>query len=222
MKSEMKQLHLRDTFDPQHRHELSAKEKAEVLELHMFLKLKRDGKIKGRAVAGGNKQGYFISKWGASSPTVATEAVMLSCVIDSQEHRDVATIDIPHAFIQTSVEKIEDMATRIVRGALVDVLVDISPDIYGLYVSTEKKGVKTLILRCHNAIYGTMVASLLYYKKICKTITHLGFKINPYDPCVASLNIDDNQQTTCWHVDNCKLSHVEPKVNDKLIKSLKQ
>ena len=52
----------------------------------MFLKLKRDGKIKGQTVAGGNIQRNFISKEEASSPTVATEAVLLSCVIDSEEH----------------------------------------------------------------------------------------------------------------------------------------
>ena len=108
------------------------------------------------------------------------------------------------------------------RGTLVDVLVEIAPDIYGPYVSTDKKGVKTLILRCHNAIYGTRVASLLYSKKICKTIKHLGFKINPYDPCISNRTIDDNQQTVFWHVDDCKISHVDPKFNDKLIKSLKQ
>ena len=51
MKSEMRQIHLRDTFEPQFRHEMSANEKAEVIESHMFLKLNRDGTIKGRAVA---------------------------------------------------------------------------------------------------------------------------------------------------------------------------
>ena len=56
MKSEMKQLHLRDTFEPRHGHELSAKEKAEVL------KLNRYGNIKGREVADGNKQRDLISK----------------------------------------------------------------------------------------------------------------------------------------------------------------
>ena len=56
MKSEMKQLYPRDTFEPRHRHELSAKEKSEVRESHMFLKLKRDGKIKRHAFAGGNKK----------------------------------------------------------------------------------------------------------------------------------------------------------------------
>ena len=67
-----------------------------------------------------------------------------------------------------------------------------------------------------------MVSSLLYYRKFCKTIKHLDFKINPYDPCIASRTIDKNQQTICWHVDDCKISHVEPKVNKKLMKSLKQ
>ena len=66
--------------------------------------------------------------------------MLLSYVIDAQEHRDVATIDIPNVFIQTRVEKTEYMATIIVRGTLVDVLVDIAQDIYGPYVSTEKRG----------------------------------------------------------------------------------
>ena len=89
------------------------------------------------------------------------------------------------------------MATIVVQGALVDVLVDISTDIYRPYISTYKKGFKTLILIFHNATYGTMVSSLLYYRKFCKTIKHLGFKINPYDPCVANRTIDDNQKTVC-------------------------
>ena len=143
----MRQLCIRDTFDPQHRHELSAKEKSEVLDSHMFLKLNRDGKIKGQAVAGRNKQINFISKEEASSSMVETEAMLLSCVIDAQEHQDVATINIPNTFIQTCVDKIKDMATIIMKGALVDVLVEISPDIYGLYFSNDKKGVKNMILR---------------------------------------------------------------------------
>ena len=70
MNSYMKQLHLRDTFDPRHRHEQSAKGKSEVLESHIFLKLDRDCKIKGRAVISGNKQTDFISKEEESSATV--------------------------------------------------------------------------------------------------------------------------------------------------------
>ena len=147
--------------------------------------------------------------------------MLISCVIDSQEHQDVATIEIPNAFIQTCVYKIEDMATIIVIGGLVDVLVDITPDIYGMYV-TEKKGVKTMILIFHNAIYVIMVSSLRYYKTCCKMIKHLGFTINPYDPCVVNRTIDEKHQTIRWHVDDCKISHVYPKIDKKLINSLNQ
>jgi hypothetical protein len=95
----MKQLHLRKTFKPNHWRELSKAQRQTVLESHMFLKLKQDAKIKGRTVAGGNKQRDYISKEDASSPTVPTESVLLSCIIDAEEHRDVALVDIPNAFV---------------------------------------------------------------------------------------------------------------------------
>jgi hypothetical protein len=74
--SEMKQLHLRKTFKPKHWRELSKAQRQTVMESHMFLKLKRDGKIKGRTVTGGNKQRDYISKEYASSTTVARESVV--------------------------------------------------------------------------------------------------------------------------------------------------
>jgi hypothetical protein len=55
-------------------------------------------------LVGGNTQRDYISKEDASSPTVATESVMLSCIIDDEEERDVAVVDIPNAFLQTRVE----------------------------------------------------------------------------------------------------------------------
>ena len=122
MKYEMKQLHFRNTFDPRHHSDLTEKDKAEVLESHMFLKQKRDRKIKGRKVAGGNKQRDFISKEEASFPTVATEDVVLTVLIEAQGNRDVAVIDIPNAFIQTKVEDEKDMVAIRVRRELVQAL----------------------------------------------------------------------------------------------------
>jgi hypothetical protein len=108
--SEMKQLHFRNTFKPKHWRELRQVQRQTLLESHMFLKQKRDGKIKGRTVAGGNKQRDYSSKEDASSPTVATESVLYSCIIDAEEERDVAVVDIPNAFVQTRVENEKDMA----------------------------------------------------------------------------------------------------------------
>ena len=78
VQSEMKQLHFQNTFKPKHRRELTHMQRQTVLESHMFLKEKIDGAIKGRAVAGGNKQRDYISKEDASSPTVATDVLLLS------------------------------------------------------------------------------------------------------------------------------------------------
>jgi hypothetical protein len=138
--SEMKQLYLRKTFKPKHWRELSKAQRQTVLESHMFLKLKRDGNIKGRTIVGGNKQRDYISKKDASSPTVATEAVLSLCIIDAEEHRDVAVVDIPNTFVQTCVENEKDLAFIKIRGILVDILVEISPEAYTSYVSQEKKG----------------------------------------------------------------------------------
>ncbi len=60
-----------------------------------------------------------------SSPTVTAEAVMLTCVIDAQENRDVAVVDIPNEFVQTVVSD-EDAEHRVmvhIKGPLVDILV---------------------------------------------------------------------------------------------------
>jgi hypothetical protein len=58
-------------------HESAHTQEQSVLESHMFLKGKRDGKIKEQTVAGGTKERECISKEEASSPTVATESALL-------------------------------------------------------------------------------------------------------------------------------------------------
>jgi hypothetical protein len=125
----------------------------------------------------------------------ATEAVLLSCIIDAKEGMDVAVIYIPNAFIQMRVEDEGDMAIIKIRGVLVDILVQIAPDVYKSYVTTDKKGTKQLLVQCQNALYGTMVASLLYYRKFTKSLTSVRSEINPYDPCVANKIVDGTQMT---------------------------
>jgi hypothetical protein len=193
-----------------------------MLESRIFLKQKRDGKIKGRTVASGNTQREFISKEDASSPTVATESVLLSCIIGTEEEPDVTVVDIPNAFVQTPVENEKDMAFIKIQGILLDILVEIAPDVYKSYVSKDKKGSKQLLVQCHNALYGTMIASLLNYRKFIKSLTDIDFVINPYDPCMANKMIEGEQMTICFHVDDCKLSHRKTKVMDSMIEYIQQ
>ena len=53
-------------------------------------------------------------------------------------------------------------------------------------------------------------------------MTEVGFNINPYDPCVANKMTDGQHLTICYHVDGRKLSHRRSKVNDQMIKWLRQ
>ena len=75
-----------------------------MLESHLFLKQKRDESIKGRIVAGFNKQRGTIDKEDAASPTAALESVLLTSTIDTAEERGVAMIDITNVFIQTRIK----------------------------------------------------------------------------------------------------------------------
>jgi hypothetical protein len=188
----------------------------------MFLKQKRDGNIKGRTVAGGNKHRDYISKEDDSSSTIATESVLLSCIIDAEEERDVKIVDIPNAFMQTRVENEKDMAFVKILGILVDILVDINPDVYKPYVLKDKKGMKQLLVQFQNALYGTMVASLLYYRKFIKSLTEIDFVINPYNPCMAKKKVEGEQMTIIIHFHDCKIIHPKTKFMDSMIHNLWQ
>ena len=67
-----------------------------------------------------------------------------------------------------------------------------------------------------------MVASLLYYYNFTKSMTSIGFEINPCDLCVSTKVIDGSQMTIFFHLDDCKLSHCKRNVNDCMIKGLCQ
>ena len=50
----------------------------------------------------------------------------------------------------------------------------------------------------------------------------IGFKVNPYDPCVANKIEKGKQLTVVWHVDDLKISRENTKVVDNLIEWLKE
>ena len=111
----------------------------------------------------------------------------------------------------------KDRAFICIRGPLINILVSIAPDVYGPYATVGKKGEKQLLVQYLTALYGTMVVLLLYYKKCVKSLQSKGFKLNPYDPCVANKQVKREQLTVCFHVDDCKILHLIPKVVDETI-----
>ena len=88
-----------------------------------------------------------------------------------------------------------------------EVLCEIAPEVYLDYVTTNKKGEKILLVQCMNALYSSMIALVLFYKKLVASLKENGFEQNPYDPCVANKTVSGEVLTICFHVDNCKISH---------------
>ncbi len=205
---ELKQLHDRKVVEPRHATTLSGEEKRDALQYLMFLKEKRNGDIKGRGCADGRKQRKYIRKEDASSPTVAIESVMITSTIDAKEQRDVATVDVPGAFMQADMD---DVVHLKLEGKMVELLVMIDPELYRPYVHVEN-GKKVMYFDIRKALYGTMKAALLFWKKLSDKLEKWGFTVNPYDCCVMNKIINGNQCTVLWHVDDLKISHVDPAV----------
>ena len=51
-----------------------------------------------------------------------------------------------------------------------------------------------------------MRSALLFYRKLKSELIAYGFKLNPYDPCVANKETAGGQMTVLWHVDDLKIS----------------
>ena len=96
----------------------------------MFLKRKTTGNVKGRGCADGRPQRDFVSKEDASSPTASQYALILSCVIDAIEGRDMATVYIPGVFLQTPLPEDEDDIYIRFDGPMVELLYKIGPKLY--------------------------------------------------------------------------------------------
>ena len=82
---------------------------------------------------------------------------------------------------------------------------------YKKYVIYEKRQ-KVLYLQVLQEIYGCIKSASLWYNLFATTLKRMGYKINPYDKCVANRFIGDKQCTITWYVDDNKISHVEDDV----------
>ena len=204
---ELTQMHDMDVFRPVARESLTKEERTKALSSLMFLKEKRDMSVKARMCADGRKQRGDWTKQETTSPTVSTEAVFITAVIDAHEERDVACFDIPGAFLHADSD--EDI-TMILKGRLAELMVKVAPNLYRKYISVDAKGSAILYVKMQKAIYGLLRSALLFYTKLVSDLESNGFKLNPYDPCVANKMIDGTQMTVCWHVDDLKVSHVNP------------
>lgn len=76
-----------------------------------------------------------------------------------------------------------------------------------------------MYLRLNKALYECVKLALLWYELFTELLVALGFKLNPYNPCVSNVKINGKQCTIVWYVDDNKVSHVDPSVVSNVIKN---
>ena len=218
-RKEMDQLHNRKAFAPVNPDDCTESELKKAQSALMFVTEKRDGTIKGRSVYNGKP----TRTWNVEdpkSPTVTLEGLMYTMCIDASEGRDIMSLDVPNAFIQTAMPQPKEGEDRVlmrIEGTLAELLVEIDPETYGPFM-TEERGRPVLYVVVLKALYGMLIASLLWYKQFRGDLESIGFVFNPYDPCVANRMVDGKQQTIRFHVDDLMSSHVNAKVNTEFLK----
>jgi hypothetical protein len=122
------------------------------------IKEKRCGQIKGCTVADGRPQRALYTKEEMSSPTVSTDALIMSILIDAWKHRDVATADVAGAYLHA---KLDDFTLLKVEGASVDIMCTVCKK-YEKYITIENEK-RVLYLQLLKALHGYVKPALLWY-----------------------------------------------------------
>ena len=213
VKAELQQLHNLKVMEPK---PLTTTQKWEALGYLMFLKRKRSGKIKARGCADGRPQRAYIPQEDARAPTVSTEAVFMTAVIDVMENRMLAVVDIPGAFMQADMDPGVYMR---IDGAMAELLMEIDHDMYQPHMVMEK-GKPVIYVEVLKALYGTLRAARLFWETLLGKLQEWGFTLNAYDSCVATKYVDGQQCTITWHVDDLKISHVDEQVVRSIIQKI--
>ena len=145
---EFSQLDDLDVFQPMYSKQLTKEQMAKALRSITVIKAKRCGRTKGRTVADGRPQRSYVPREDSSSPTVGTESLFLSLVIDAYEGRHIVTADIAGAFLHATID---DFVLVRIEGPMVLYLVRANPKKYAAYVEFEN-GRRVIYLKLKKGI----------------------------------------------------------------------
>ena len=197
---------------------LTQTQKDRALPILMFMIMKRNGKVKTRGVARGDLQRVYTNKDDCSSPTPDFYAFKYIIALIAKEGRDCATVDLPGFFLQTEQEENSDLMLKL-TGQVAALLVESDEQKWAKHLK-EENGRHVMYVKCDRAIYGTMNAALLAYKKLAKLFGEWDFVMNPYDPCVWNKPIGKHQMTIMFHIDDLLMAHMHPHIVTLFIKKL--
>ncbi len=133
--------------------------------------------------------------------------VFITAIVNALKEREVACFNIPGIFLHANSD--EDISMVLI-GRLAELMVQVAPILYRKYIAVNREGTAILYVKIQKAMHGLLRSVLLFYKMLVADLESAGFKLNPYDQCVANKTIKGTQMTVCWHVDDLKVSHIDP------------
>jgi hypothetical protein len=125
-----------DVFQPVSRESQSKKERAKELASLMFLKEKKYKSVKVGMCANRRTQRGDWAKQDTTLPTVFMEVVFITPVIEAHKENNVVCFDILGAFQHANLH--EDI-TMILKGRLAELMVQVVPNLYRMYISADRK-----------------------------------------------------------------------------------
>ena len=214
--TEWEQLDTLSVFKGRDYDSLSKQDRCSALKTVQLIKEKKDGKIKGRTCVNGSRQRLYTAEEDASSPTVSTEALLITAAVDAAEERFVATCDITGAFLKADMD---EFVLIVLHNEEIDALIQANQK-YKEYVKTLNNGKRVLYLELEKAMYGCLKSARLFWDHLSNYLSKMGFKQNDYDLCVANKTVENEVCTVAWHVDDLKISHKDEKVVMDVIQQL--
>ena len=126
-------------------------------------------------------------------------ALFGSCVIDALDEQSVITIDIPGTFIQGIWPQDQHPGYLKFEGVMVEMLCQIEPSYHKYIIYRKIKGTKYkkkyIYARMIKAVYGTLLAAIIFYEKLSKHLREYSFVYNDYDMCTFNKMVNGNQLT---------------------------
>ena len=104
-----------------------------------------------------------------SSPAVIQESLVVTCIINAMEGRNVAITDITGAFIYTDMVNINYTVRVRLCGVLAHLLVRIDPSNFAENVVLEG-GQKVIYAILKEALYGALIASLIFCQDLSRVL----------------------------------------------------
>jgi hypothetical protein len=222
MFKEMSQIIDMKTIRPVELRSLTSRQRSKIIRSHMFFKEKfyPNGdfeKLKARFVAGGDGQDRSMySENQISSQTVSTSSVFVIAALAAREKRAVATVDFPGAYLNSDMPSDGEKVFMRMDPYMTSVLCKVSPE-YKQYVNQDG----TAVVQVVKGLYGLIEAAKLWFDKLTGLLKTIGFKSNPYDPCVLNrLDSNGDQTTLAIHVDDVLITASTEEAIDQLLVEL--